>query len=164
MSEQLPAPSNGALPPPNLPDGRVDTELYVPAGAIPTATPTTTAIATAPLNTANRDVQMMDISLDQPCVRPPSNQSHPHHPNPMKRSEFPREKQPPSPHLNPFNRNLPWLATPLSLQLLTRQFIPTATIPTTNRSPRRRQPTISALRSPQQRTLPRARPHRHPDA
>jgi len=69
MSEQLPAPSNGAQQPPNLPDGRVDTELFVPAGAIPIATPATvTATATAPLDTANGDVHMMDVSHDQPRV------------------------------------------------------------------------------------------------
>jgi hypothetical protein len=70
MSEQLPAPSNGALQPPNLPDGRVDTELYVPAGAIPTATPTAATPTTAPLDTVNGDVHMMDVSHDQPRVGP----------------------------------------------------------------------------------------------
>ncbi|KAK1833831.1 putative dpy-30 domain-protein [Podospora conica] len=65
MSEQLPAPSNGALPSQNLPDGQTNPELYVPAGTLPTATPTTAA-ATVPLDTTNGDVHMMDVSHDQP--------------------------------------------------------------------------------------------------
>lgn len=88
MSEQLPAPSNGApVQPPNLPDGRVDIDVYVPAGAIPTATPTT---ATAPLDVANGDVQMTDVSLDQPRVGSLLQATQPHETfNPPARNKLP---------------------------------------------------------------------------